>query len=112
MVRLGVPANDYGAVEHGNYSSGTTSRPVDQSSIDNPRTAHSMPRKIRDLTTDLTNAGFVLLPRRGKGDHRVYRHPAVPGTAVTLDGRPGDDAQHYREKDVREMIEKVRNADL
>lgn len=69
-----------------------------------------MPRKIRDLIDDLTDAGFVLLPRRGKGDHRVYRHPAVPGTAVTLDGKPGDDARPYQEKDVREKIEQARRA--
>jgi predicted RNA binding protein YcfA (HicA-like mRNA interferase family) len=72
----------------------------------------AMPRKIRDLTKDLTDEGFVLLPRRGKGDHRVYRHPTVPGAVVTLDGQPGDDAHHYQERDVREKIEKVRRAGL
>jgi len=63
------------------------------------------------LTKDLTEAGFVLLPGRGKGDHRIYVHPDVPGTTVVLDGRPGDDARPYQEKDVRENIEKVRGGD-
>jgi predicted RNA binding protein YcfA (HicA-like mRNA interferase family) len=69
-----------------------------------------MPRKIRDLTKDLTDAGFLLLPGRGKGDHARYEHPAVPGSAVTLDGRPGDDAHHYQERQVRGAIAKVRAA--
>jgi hypothetical protein len=52
----------------------------------------------------------VLLPGRGIGDHTRYRHPAVPASAVGLDGRPGDDAHPYQEKDVREAIKKVRDA--
>ena len=56
-----------------------------------------MPRKIRDLTRDLRDAGFVPLPNRGKGDHERWEHPQVPGTQVGLDGRGGDDAKHYQE---------------
>jgi hypothetical protein len=69
-----------------------------------------MPRKIRDLTKDLRDTGFVLLPRRGKGDHERWEHLQVPGTAVGLDGRPSDDAHHYQEKNVREAISKVKAA--
>ena len=69
-----------------------------------------MPRKIRDLTKDLRDAGFVLLPERGKGDHRRYEHPAVAGTQVGLDGTDGDDAHDYQEKQVAAAIRKVREA--
>jgi predicted RNA binding protein YcfA (HicA-like mRNA interferase family) len=48
-----------------------------------------MPRKIRELVSDLVNAGFE--ERRGKGSHRNYRHPLVT-KVVTISGRDGDDA--------------------
>jgi len=57
-----------------------------------------MPRQIRDLTKDLQDAGFVLLRKRGKGDHAMYAHPEVAGTTITIDGQPGDDARPYQKK--------------
>ncbi|HEY7034927.1 MAG TPA: type II toxin-antitoxin system HicA family toxin [Thermomicrobiales bacterium] len=69
-----------------------------------------MPRKIRDLIKDLRDAGFVLLPGRGKGDHKRYRHPRLRSAVVGLDGEPGDDAKPYQEKDVREAMKEVHDA--
>ncbi len=64
-----------------------------------------MPRKIRELVSDLEAAGSV--DRGGKGSHRNFGHPQVART-VTLSGNPGDDAKHYQEKAVRAAIEESR----
>ena len=45
--------------------------------------------------------------RGGKGSHRNFEHPAS-GTNVTLSGQAGADAKSYQEKDIREVIEKVK----
>ncbi len=63
-----------------------------------------MPRKIRQLKADLRRAGFVELRDRGKGDHALWQHPEVPAAIVGLDGRDGDDAKRYQEKQLRAMI--------
>ena len=60
----------------------------------------AMPRKLRELMTDLEKAGFI--NRGGKGSHRNYIHPR--GLRVTLSGQPGADALHYQEKEVRRKI--------
>ena len=59
-----------------------------------------MPRKIRQLIADLERAGFV--DRGGKGSHRNFIHPKGP--RATLSGKPGADAQHYQDKQVRRHI--------
>jgi len=64
-----------------------------------------MPRKIRQLVSDLERAGFALSPG-GKGSHRKFRHPQYAG-AVILSGKDGDDAHHYQEKQVRNAIREV-----
>jgi predicted RNA binding protein YcfA (HicA-like mRNA interferase family) len=64
-----------------------------------------MPRKIRQLVSDLEKSGFVLVPG-GKGSHRKFRHLKFAG-AVILSGRDGDDARHYQEKQVRNAIRDV-----
>ena len=65
-----------------------------------------MPRKIRQLITDLERAGFV--NRGGKGSHRNFLHPS--GVRVTLSGRPGDDAKRYQEQEVAQRIAAARSA--
>ena len=59
-----------------------------------------MPRKIRQLIADLKKAGFV--NRGGKGSHRNFIHPC--GVTITLSGNEGDDALHYKEKNVKRAI--------
>ena len=61
-----------------------------------------MPRKIRQLITDLTQAGFVTVPG-GKGSHRKFRHPRLLGSVI-LSGKDGADAHHYQEKQIRNAI--------
>ncbi|MDP1588854.1 MAG: type II toxin-antitoxin system HicA family toxin [Prosthecobacter sp.] len=63
-----------------------------------------MPRKLRQLISDLRRAGFV--DRGGKGSHRNFEHAA--GARVTLSGAEGDDAKHYQERDVRDAIEQIK----
>jgi predicted RNA binding protein YcfA (HicA-like mRNA interferase family) len=60
-----------------------------------------VPRKIRQLITDLESAGFE--NRGGKGSHRNFEH--AKGLRVTISGKPGDDARHYQEKEVRRKIQ-------
>jgi len=52
-----------------------------------------MPRKIRELRLDLQRAGYVLQPRRGKGSHSWWVHPAIPGYAVNVSGQDGEAAK-------------------
>ena len=61
-----------------------------------------VPRKIRQLVSDLERAGFYLSPG-GKGSHRKFRHAKVAGSVI-LSGKDGDDAKHYQEKQVRNAI--------
>jgi predicted RNA binding protein YcfA (HicA-like mRNA interferase family) len=51
-----------------------------------------MPRKVRQLISDLTKAGFVVVDG-GKGSHRKFRHPRISGSVI-LSGGDGEDARH------------------
>ena len=64
-----------------------------------------MPRKVRELMSDLERAGFI--NRGGKGPHRNDEHPC--GGRVTLSGQTGDDAMPYQEREVRWAIEESRS---
>ncbi|MBE9190456.1 type II toxin-antitoxin system HicA family toxin [Gloeocapsopsis crepidinum LEGE 06123] len=66
-----------------------------------------MPKKIRELKAMLRKAGFICLPKRGKGSHSVWQHPLLPYN-ITLAGNDGDDAQRYQEKDVRNALQEVK----
>jgi len=63
-----------------------------------------MPRKVRQLISDLEQAGFA--NRGGKGSHRNFTHPK--GLRVTVSGSTGDDAKHYQERDVRRALAAVK----
>ncbi len=63
-----------------------------------------MPRKIRQLITDLENVGFI--NRGGKGSHRNFLHPKCP-YVIQLSGNPGTDALPYQEKAVRRALKEV-----
>jgi predicted RNA binding protein YcfA (HicA-like mRNA interferase family) len=64
-----------------------------------------MPRKIRQLISQLENAGFE--NRGGKGSHRNFVHPKCPYT-VKISGNPGSDALPYQEKTVKVALGEVR----
>lgn len=64
-----------------------------------------MPRKIRQLISELEKAGFV--NRGGKGSHRNFLH-GESGASLTLSGQTGADAGNYQEKDVKEAIRKAK----
>ncbi len=66
-----------------------------------------MPRKIRELEAELLREGAQM--KSAKGSHRKFTHPLVPGH-VSLSGAAGDDAQRYQERNVRDFIEKIREA--
>ncbi len=63
-----------------------------------------MPRKIRELITDLERAGFV--NHGGKGSHRKFVYQKTK-TIVIISGNNGDDAKIYQEKKVKEAIEEA-----
>lgn len=60
-----------------------------------------MPKKIRELISDLKASGFKL--DRQKGSHRQFVHPTFFGV-LTLSGHDGHDAKRYQEKQVSEAI--------
>lgn len=64
-----------------------------------------VPRKIREVMTELEQAGFA--DRGGRGSHRNFVHPKVV-KPVTLSGQPGDDALRYQEQAVRLAIEEAK----
>jgi predicted RNA binding protein YcfA (HicA-like mRNA interferase family) len=61
-----------------------------------------MPRKIRQLLSDLRKAGFS--DRGGKGNHRNFTHPRCR-LPITISGKPGDDAKKYQEQQVKYAIQ-------
>lgn len=63
-----------------------------------------MPRKIRQLKSDLRKSGFNERTDLGKGSHTRWFHPAAPAVTVTLSGADGDDARDYQESAVRRAI--------
>ena len=65
-------------------------------------TIRPVPRKIKQLVSDLESAGFVVVPG-GKGSHRKFRHPRRAGSLI-LSGQDGDDAKHYQEKLVSNAV--------
>ena len=65
-----------------------------------------MPRKVRELISDLERAGFNEVRKGGKGSHRKFTHPKYPG-AVTVSGKAGDDVKPYQEKQAKRAIEVI-----
>ena len=62
-----------------------------------------MPPKIRKLIKQLEKAGFKSLG--GKGSHCKLSHPC--GEALTISGKPGDDAKKYQVIAVRKALEEI-----
>lgn len=67
-----------------------------------------MPRKVRQLKSDLRRLGFTEDKRGGKGSHSKWTHPSLPGLTITLSGNDGDDAQAYQERELRKATERLR----
>jgi predicted RNA binding protein YcfA (HicA-like mRNA interferase family) len=67
-----------------------------------------MPKKIRDLLSDLRKAGFEL--DRQRGSHRQFKHPNVEGV-TTVSGNEGHDAKRYQERQVAQVIAKSQQND-
>lgn len=68
-----------------------------------------MPRKVRELAADYVRAGFQVVKKQGKGSHRKYRHPLLPGS-ILLAGQDGADAKPYQEDELREALQKLAQA--
>jgi predicted RNA binding protein YcfA (HicA-like mRNA interferase family) len=62
-----------------------------------------MPRKIRELKSEVEREGFVYLPKRGKGSHSRWRHPLL-GKTMTIPGKDGDDVPTYLEKQLAKLL--------
>lgn len=65
-----------------------------------------MPRKVRQLIVDLKAAGFLESKGGAKGSHRKFLHAKFQG-AVTVSGKPSDEAKPYQERQIRRAIEEV-----
>jgi predicted RNA binding protein YcfA (HicA-like mRNA interferase family) len=65
-----------------------------------------MPRKIRELLSDLRRAGFVL--DRQSGSHRQFKHFRFAGV-VTVSGGEGHDAKPYQERQIQAAIQRVQD---
>jgi predicted RNA binding protein YcfA (HicA-like mRNA interferase family) len=61
-----------------------------------------MPRKIRELRSALSKAGFQVV--RTKGSHQRWVHPLLPEFPITIAGKDGDDAKTYLEKLVKTAL--------
>ena len=53
--------------------------------------------KIRLLERELEKSGYQLLPKRGKGNHRLYFNPLNRKT-VSVAGKKGNDVKPYQLK--------------
>jgi predicted RNA binding protein YcfA (HicA-like mRNA interferase family) len=67
-----------------------------------------MPRKLRQLRSDLRRAGWAV--DRQSGSHQIWKHPLVPSTEVNLAGADGQDAHPYQERDVRDAVRRAQEA--
>ena len=63
-----------------------------------------MPKKVRELITQLEKAGFV--NKGGKGSHRKFVHPNIP-LPIVISGKSGSDARKYQEKAVAQAVKKA-----
>jgi predicted RNA binding protein YcfA (HicA-like mRNA interferase family) len=80
------------------------SGPIDRGAQDEP--GDIVPPKIRDLISELEQAGFV--NRGGKGSHRNFAHTKV-ARPITISGAPGDDAKRYQVRAVGAAIKESKS---
>jgi predicted RNA binding protein YcfA (HicA-like mRNA interferase family) len=67
-----------------------------------------MPRKIRQLKTDLRKVGAYQVSQ--EGSHTKWKHPLVPASMLVLSGHDGDDAKPYQEKAVHDLLREIAEA--
>ncbi|MBV6621884.1 MAG: type II toxin-antitoxin system HicA family toxin [Rivularia sp. (in: Bacteria)] len=67
-----------------------------------------MPRKIRELKSQIAREGFVYLPKRGKGSHERWKHPLL-GKTMTIPGKDGDDVPPYLEKQLAQLLAQLQD---
>ena len=68
-----------------------------------------MPRKLRELRSDLRRAGFAI--DHQTGSHQVWKHPLLPGARAVLAGTDGADARPYQESQLRRILAALRQAE-
>ena len=68
-----------------------------------------MPKKVRELKQAVSQSGFVLLKKRGKGSHSYWQHPKLPSFPLTIPGKDGDDAPRYLEKQIEQALKELQN---
>jgi predicted RNA binding protein YcfA (HicA-like mRNA interferase family) len=66
-----------------------------------------VPRKLRELKTQIAREGFVYLPKRGKGNHERWRHPLLRKT-LTIPGKDSDDVPIYLEKQLAQLLAELK----
>lgn len=66
-----------------------------------------MPKKVRELKKLIQDAGYAYQPKRGKGSHTYWKHPALPDDPLVIPGKDGDDAPRYLEKEVAKALKRL-----
>jgi predicted RNA binding protein YcfA (HicA-like mRNA interferase family) len=67
----------------------------------------TIPRKIRELKSQISREGFMCLPKRGKGSHERWLHPLLRKT-LTISGKDGDDVPFYLEKQLLQLMTELK----
>jgi predicted RNA binding protein YcfA (HicA-like mRNA interferase family) len=62
--------------------------------------------KNRILKSRLSKAGFVRVPRGGKGSHSIWRHSFYP-ISVVQSGKDSSDAKPYQVKTLKLVLQKI-----
>ena len=66
-----------------------------------------MPKKIRELKAMLLKAGCVC--ERARGSHTKWSHSLL-SHKITVSGKDGADARKYQEKDVKDFLKEIEEA--
>jgi predicted RNA binding protein YcfA (HicA-like mRNA interferase family) len=80
------------------------------SSTQNKNVIISSARKIHATKSEITESKTFksrLYPRKAKGSHTVWKHPALPGVTVTISGKDGNDAKPYLVEEVQDALRKL-----
>jgi predicted RNA binding protein YcfA (HicA-like mRNA interferase family) len=67
-----------------------------------------MPKKIRELKQTISQSGFILQMKRGKGSHSYWIHPLLPSVPLTIPGKDGDDAPRYLEQQISKALQALK----